>query len=293
MNGLFISMLCLASGISVVVMPRFEPEAYVRALSLYKCTFLTGIPTMFAMLYRQTALVEGEDFSFVRNIILGSAPLSEKLVHELRAIFPNAEVQNAFGTTEGGAYVFGRHPGGLSTPTLSLGCAAEGIEVELVGGSTPDDGVLRLRSPALMQGYLNLPEQTMQRLHNGWYDTGDVMRRDANGFFYYVGRADDMFICGGENIYPREIESLLERHSEILEAAVVAVPDAVKGQIPVAFVVRKTGSTISERDVQEFALREGPAFSHPRHVQFLDALPVAASLKHDRRSLIARALELV
>ena len=91
-----------------------------------------------------------------------------------------------------------------------------------------------------MPGYLNLPEKTAQVMtEDGYYITGDVMRRDADGFYYFVGRADDMFVCGGENIYPGEVETMLERHPGIQQACVVAVPDEIKGAKPVAFVVRR------------------------------------------------------
>ena len=117
----------------------------------------------------------------------------------------------------------------------------EGVDVRLVAGDDrdADEGVLQLRTPALMPGYLNLPRQTAEVMTaDGYYVTGDVMRRDADGFYYFVGRADDMFVCGGENIYPGEVETMLERHPGIRQACVVPVPDEVKGAKPVAFVVR-------------------------------------------------------
>ena len=95
-----------------------------------------------------------------------------------------------------------------------------------------------------MTGYLNLPEKTRQVLtRDGWYKTGDVFRRDDGGAYNFVGRTDDMFVCGGENIYPGEVESLLERHADIAQACVVPVPDEVKGEKPFAFVVLRTGAT--------------------------------------------------
>src|SRR5262249_39021895 len=222
---------------------------------------------------------------------MGSSTLTQKLLNEVRALFPNAEIRNAFGTTEGGPYVFGSHSAGLPTPPLSLGCAAEGVEIELVDGPSPDLGILRMRCPAVMLGYLNLPEQTARRLEAGWYLTGDVMRRDENGFYFYVGRADDMFVCGGENIYPSQVESMLERHPAVAQAVVVPAPDDIKGQIPVAFIVPRHGANLSEAEIKRFALEQGPAFSHPRYVVLLDRLPVASSQKYDRASLVAQARE--
>src|SRR5215467_15608519 len=103
-----------------------------------------------------------------------------------------------------------------------------------------------------MKGYLNLPEQTSQKLQDGWYDTGDIMRHDAAGFFYFVGRADEMFICGGENVYPGEVEKLLEGHPDVAQAAVVPAPDDIKGEIPVAFVVLRAGASPTESELTDF-----------------------------------------
>jgi acyl-CoA synthetase (AMP-forming)/AMP-acid ligase II len=115
------------------------------------------------------------------------------------------------------------------------------------------------------------------------------MRRDPNGFFYFVGRADDMFVCGGENIYPGEIEKLLETHPEVAQAVVVPAPDDIKGEIPVAFIVRTRGSGLTEEEVRAFTLQNGPAYRHPRIVMFKDELPFAGTFKVDRQSLLAEA----
>ena len=144
-----------------------------------------------------------------------------------------------------------------------------------------------------MPGYLNLPEKTAERIKDGWYATGDVMRHDENGFFYFVGRSDDMFICGGENIAPGEVEKLIERCPGVAQAAVVPVPDEIKGQIPVVFVVRTPGTTVTGPAIKEFALAHGPAYAHPRLVIFATSIPVASTHKVDRRALIAEATRAV
>jgi long-chain acyl-CoA synthetase len=136
-----------------------------------------------------------------------------------------------------------------------------------------------------MPGYLNLPEATVTRVRDGWYDTGDVMRRDADGFFFFVGRNDDMFVCGGENIYPGEVEKLLERHPGVAECAVVPLADEIKGQLPVAYVVAKDGAAPTVDELKQFALANAPAYQHPRFIAFLDQLPLAGTNKIDRKAL--------
>jgi long-chain acyl-CoA synthetase len=225
----------------------------------------------------------------VTTVTIGSAPLTDALLARVRSIFPNAVCVNGYGTTEAGPAVFGAHPDGRPRPGLSLGVPYEDVGVRLLGGATADEGVLHLNTPAVMPGYLHLREVSAAKLADGWYDTGDVMRRDADGFFYFVGRADDMFVCGGENVYPGEVEKLLERCPGVAQAAVVPAPDEIKGAIPIAFVVRLSGAQISEATVKQFALDHGPAFAHPRAVVFRDALPVASTHKIDRAALTEEA----
>jgi long-chain acyl-CoA synthetase len=151
-----------------------------------------------------------------------------------------------------------------------------------------------MRCPALMTGYHNLPEATAQAVTpDGFYITGDVFRRDGDGFYYFVGREDDMFVSGGENIHPGEIEAMLERHPEIHQAVVVPVDDELKFKKPVAFVVPLPGVAPSEEAVKAFALANAAPYLHPRRVWFLPEMPLAGTNKIDRRSLAQRAAELV
>jgi len=289
MNALFNLSVCLLNGVEVVLMPRFEAAAHLKAIAEYRCTHLSGIPTMFALMARQQDLLARLDLSSVKAVTIGSAPLTEALVERVQAVFPHAAISNGYGTTEAGPSIFEEHPGGLPRPLLSLGYPLPEVEVRLVGG-TGEEGVLHVRSPAMFTEYLNLPKITGEKLHDGWYDTGDVMRRDAAGFYYFTGRADDMFVCGGENVFPGEIEKMLERHPAVLQAAVVPVPDEIKGQIPIAFVVLRDRSLPLE-ELKRFALASGPAFSHPRAFVVVDELPVASTHKPDKRPLMARAFE--
>ena len=288
MNALFNVSVCLLNAIEVVLMPRFDAVAYLKAAAEYRCTLLSGIPTMFALMARQRELLATLDLSSVKAVTIGSAPLTEALVARVQEMFPQAAISNGYGTTEAGPSIFEDHPQGLPRPPLSLGYPLPDVEVRLVGG-TGDEGVLEVRSPAMFTEYLNLPQVTGAKLRDGWYDTGDVMRRDGSGFYYFTGRADDMFVCGGENVYPLEIENMLERHPAVLQAAVVPVPDEIKGEIPIAFVVLRDRNLPLE-ELKRFALEAGPAFSHPRAFVVVDELPVASTHKLDKRPLKAQAL---
>lgn len=292
MNGLFFTTVSLALGYFAVSMPRFDARRYLELAAEHHCTLLSGIPTMFALMARQEDLLRRLDLCSVADVIIGSAPLTHALIDRVKAIFPNAAVRNSYGTTETGPAMFGPHQEGLARPPLSLGVPYPDVEWRLVGGPHSNEGELLTRTPATLAKYLNLPEITQQRLKEGWYATGDILRRDAQGFFYFVGRVDDMFVCGGENVYPGEVEKLLERHPKVLEAAVVSVDDEIKGAIPIAFVVTTPRSKLSAEEVKAFALEHGPAFSHPRAVVFLDRMPVSGTHKIDKSCLRTRAVDL-
>lgn len=146
-------------------------------------------------------------------------------------------------------------------------------------------GVLQLRSPGVMLGYHNRPEIRMPFTDDGYFVSGDVFRRDDDGFHYFVGRTDDMFVCGGENIYPGEVEKLLESHPDIAQACVVPIEDDIKGTKPVAFCVLREGRASSAEDIKRYTLAHAPAYRHPRFVWFEERLPLAATNKIDRKLL--------
>jgi acyl-CoA synthetase (AMP-forming)/AMP-acid ligase II len=293
MNGLFNMTLALSNRMTIISLPRFDARRFLEAVAQYRCTVLSGIPTMYALMVRERSVAGRLDFGCVEHVSIGSAPLTDALLAQVQRLFPNAEVENGFGTTEAGPTVFGPHPDGLPRPPLSIGYPIAEIGCKLVDGTSADEGVLALRTPALMHGYLNLPQATASRMRDGWYLTGDVMRRDSNGFYFFVGRSDDMFVCGGENIYPGEIEKMLERHAAVAQAIVVPAPDDIKGQIPIAFIVARGAEPPSVEEIKQYALSQGPAFAHPRYVQFLDSLPVSGTQKIDRTALTAEALRIV
>jgi long-chain acyl-CoA synthetase len=295
LNGLGSTMAMLANGGTTVLLPEFDAEKYVHVIMQYRATVITAVTTMLAMVIKDCERLVPSPIEHVRVVRVGSAPVTQALLAGIQAIFPNATVGNAYGVTEAGQIVFGPHPGGIPTPPISVGYPAQGAECRLLDerGGADDQGILWIRSPAVMTGYLNLAEKSREVLSaDGWYRTNDIFRRDADGFYYFVGRADDMFVCGGENLYPSELEGLLERHPDVAQAVVVPVPDELKGEKPVAFVVRKAGRTVSESELKRFALEHGPAYQHPRMVTFLSALPWAGTNKIDRKALVRQALSL-
>ncbi|MEC7915754.1 MAG: class I adenylate-forming enzyme family protein [Actinomycetota bacterium] len=295
-NASMASKLAFASGGRVVLLPQFAASEYLQAITEHKVTMCSGVPTMYALVTAELQKApERHDLSSVQRVLIGSAPLTEALFDDVQRLFPHALVTNGYGTTEA-VLEFGPHPQSLRRPKISLGCEHPSVQLKLVdpdSGAESDYGELWVKSKGVMLGYHGLPEANAQRLTDGWYHTGDLMRRDDEGWYFFVGRVDDMFVCAGENIYPDSVEQMLERHPAVHQAVVVPVTDELKGQLPTAFIRSEAGIHITVDDVKQYALRNGPAYAHPRHVWFVDEIPLASTAKIDRAELTRNAEELV
>jgi acyl-CoA synthetase (AMP-forming)/AMP-acid ligase II len=295
MNALALSLLACAAHATNVMLPKFEAKAYIEAIGHYRPTWLTAVPPMIAMMLREPETLAKTDLSSAEFIRMGSAPVSASLMAAIHKTLPQAKVTNAYGTTEAGPVVFGPHPKGLPQPESSVGYPHPHVRLRLVDGENRDaeQGVLQMTCPAVMNGYHNRPDVTPPFTEDGFYVTGDVFRRDENGFHYFVGRTDDMFVSGGENIYPADVERMLEKSPDVGQAVVVPVDDDIKGTKPVAFVIPKAGHKPTEDAIKTFALANAPAYQHPRFVWFVDQLPLASTNKVDRNALRKLATERV
>ena len=291
MNALAMVQSTWATGGAVILLPAFTPATYIQAAATHHATTLTAVPTMIAMMLREHETLAAHDLSHVTTIRLGSAPLTASLAADIAHLFPHARLLNGYGTTEAGPVVFEPNP---AAPPTSVGAAHPEAQLRLMHENEPmtgaGEGTLEMRCPALMLGYHNLPEATAKAMTpDGFYRTNDVFHRDRNGFFTFIGRADDMFNSAGENIYPSEVEAVLARHPDVQQVAVIPIPDALKGHKPVAFVVPRPGTHPTEQALKQFVLDNAPPYHHPRRVWFVDALPLAGTNKIDRRALIERA----
>jgi long-chain acyl-CoA synthetase len=283
----------LFAGARTVLMPRYEPKEFLQTLASERATYCGGVPAIFSMILQHQELISRLDFSALKLLVIGSAVVPTELVRNLNRIFPNAKVKESYGLTEGGGPLRGPVDGRI-TPPGSAGIIAEGYEVKLVavdGTHGAEEGELWTRSPCVTDGYHNLPELTRERIVDGWLRTGDLFRVDREGFYYFRGRVDDMFSCGGENIYPREVESLLLGHPDVTDACVVPVAHSVKGLVPAAMVVLRPGALTDGEALKAYSLANGPAYAHPRRVLVVDSIPLGSAGKPDKGS-IREALKL-
>ena len=274
----------LHAGGSVVLLPNFEPERFIRTLSDYKCTRSGGVPAAFSMMLRHRDLIASLDFSDLETLVIGSAPVSKELADQIEEAF-GVTVGESYGLTEGGPVMIGPPLDGRPVPHGSCGVAWPEGDIRLVGDDGREHasfGELWVRNPGVTPGYYNLPDVNADRLQDGWLRTGDVFYKDDEGFFYFKGRTDDMFNSGGENIYPKEVENLLLSHPAVVDACVVPVPHAIKGDVPVALVMVTAEASVNEDDLKSYCLENGPPYAHPRRVDFTDQIPLNGAGKNDR-----------
>ena len=282
----------LYAGGSFVLMPGYEPKGYLEALAKYKCSYSRGVAAVFTMFLQHRDELARLDLSSLKSFTIGSAVVTHELMDEVERAIPGVRVGESYGLTEGGS-PFREPLDGRPVPRGSPGVQAPEYQVRLVGpdGKDRDDeGELWLKSPYNCLGYHKRPEVTRDKLIDGWLRTGDVLRRDPQGFYYFKSRVDDMFSCGGENIYPKEVEDLLFRHPAVANAVVAPVPHAVKGFVPAALVVLKRGASASGDEIKAYCLNEGPKYAHPRFVEIVGErdMPLNGAGKIDRNLARAR-----
>ncbi|HXO10673.1 MAG TPA: fatty acid--CoA ligase family protein, partial [Solirubrobacteraceae bacterium] len=254
-------------------------------------------PSMYTLLLSQPGL-ERYDLRSIELLECGSAPVPAELLRSMIGQF-GCEPVETYGLTEGGANLLTPRWGvkklgstGLPVPDVEIRIVDLGSDERECGPG--EVGELWSRSPANALGYLRDPATTAQRfVADGWLRTGDLMRRDEQGYCYFCGRVDDMISVGGENVYPKEVESVMLTHAAVRDVGVVGAAHPVKGEAPVAFVVLEPELPVTESELRRHALDHGPAYAHPRRVFFVDALPLNATNKLDRSELERRAVQLL
>ena len=282
----------LYAGASFVLMPGYEPRSYLEALAKYRVTYSRGVAAVFTMFLQHRDVLEKLDLSALKSFTIGSAVVTPELMDKVEKALPGIKVGESYGLTEGGS-PFRTPLDGRENPRGSPGVQAPEYEVRLVGADgrdRDDEGELWLKSPYNCLGYHKRPDVMRDKLVDGWLRTGDVFRKDKDGFFYFKTRVDDMFSCGGENIYPKEVEDLLFRHPAVANAVVAPVPHAVKGYVPAALVVLKRGAHAEAESLKKWCLDNGPKYAHPRFVKIIDEtdLPLNGAGKIDRNLAKAR-----
>jgi long-chain acyl-CoA synthetase len=274
----------LFAGGSFVLMPSYDPLNYLQTLAKYRCTYSRGVAAVFTMFLQHRAEIDKLDLGALKSMTIGSAVVTPELLEAVSRALPGVSISESYGLTEGGSPI--RAPlDGRPVPRGSVGVQAPEIELKLIdedGKESSSFGELLIRSPYVCLGYHKQPDVTRQKIVDGWLRTGDIFFKDESGFYFFRSRVDDMFSCGGENVYPKEVENLLFTHPDVVNAVVTPVPHAVKGFVPAAMVITRAGSEIKAADLKSFCLEHGPAYAHPRHIQVVTELPLNGAGKIDR-----------
>ncbi|WP_259671173.1 MULTISPECIES: class I adenylate-forming enzyme family protein [unclassified Rhizobium] len=283
----------LQAGGTVIILRRFHPRDVLEAFIEHKVSVFHGVPTMFSMMLEyceQRGLKF--DLSGVRKLICAGAPLSDEMARRFDGKFART-LENYYALTEC-TPVFGRYfDEAHALPDGSIGRAAPGAIVKVVRSdgsecAVDEDGELLVQAAATMKRYLKNPEMTQASMTDGLFRTGDLVKRDEDGFFYITGRIKEIIIRGGANISPSEVEKVLIAHPGVQDAAVIGATDRIFGEIPVAIVVRRHGSKVTQDELIAHVEATLSDFKVPRTIFFEPVLPQGKTGKTDKKLLKER-----
>jgi len=261
-------------GAGIVVSERFMPDKTLENIAKYRVTHYAGVPTMWIYMLKEYD-PQKYDVSAWRFAQSAGASMPGEHIRTIEETF-GVGFCECYGSTETSSTVtFGRLGHGK---VASIGPAAPGYRIKVIGENGivlgPEEvGELVVKGPGVLKGYWEMPDATREVLQDGWLRTGDLCKYDADGYFYIVDRKKDMIICGGYNIYPREVEEVLYAHPQIFEAVVVGIPDKDKGEVPKAYIQLKEGVEAEPQEVIAFCKERMAAYKVPREVEFVRQLP--------------------
>lgn len=277
----------LLHGLSLVPVVRFDPRQVSAAIAEHGATIFLGVPSMYALLLRLDDAAVAQ-WRGVRLCVCGGAALPQAVMAAFEARFATAVLEGD-GPTECSPVTCVNPVAGPRKPG-SVGPPIPGVEMRIAddeGRTLPDGehGEVCVRGPNVMRGYWGLPGETAASFFDDWFRTGDLGWRDADGYFYLVDRIKDLIITNGMNVYPRVIEEALYQHPDVAEAAVVAEPNALHGELPVAYVVAKPGADLGATDLREWCRDRLGRHEIPRRIWLREALPKNAAGKILKREL--------
>ncbi len=270
-HGLFVAVNCvLASGASMIFLPRFDPDVVLD--SLPAATVFMGVPTLYTRLLASPRL-DRAACAHMRLFVSGSAPLSAA-THRSFSARTGHEILERYGMTE--TVMITSNPLHGARKPGTVGPPLPGVSVRVVEREGEADGVgdVEVRGPNVFAGYWGKPDLTASEMTgDGWFRTGDLGRLDDDGYLELVGRSKDLVISGGLNVYPKEVEAVLDRLDGVVESAVIGVPDADLGEAVVAVVVPVAGADVSESTLRAAARAELAGFKCPKRVFLVAELP--------------------
>ncbi len=281
--------LGLLNGAKLSLLPRFELDMVLKTIDKQKPTIFPGVPTIYVAINNAPNL-EKYDIKSIRICISGAAPLPVEVQQEFEKN-TGGKLVEGYGLSETSPVTHANPVYGRNKPG-SIGLPLPDTEFKIVDVETGDKelpigevGELCLKGPQVMEGYLNMPDETAQSIRNGWLYTGDIAKADEDGYTYIVDRKKDMVIAGGFNIYPRDIEEVLYAHPKIMEAAVAGIRDPYRGETLKGYIVLKEGESATEDEIITYCKDNLAPFKVPKLIEFRDELPKTMIGKVLRRML--------
>ncbi len=289
-SGPIICNLMAFHGSTMVIFSHLRPDRVLKDIEKYRVNYFHAVPPIFQSLLRvpRKDRYNLKSLSFVA--MMGTS-VPVQLIQEFKRTFPWVKVIQGYGLTETSPFISLLPLEHAETKIGSVGLPVPEIEIKIIdekGKEVPrgEIGEIVVKGPMVMKEYHNNPEATKERIRNGWLYTGDLGRIDNEGFLYHLGRKDDMIIVGGLNVFPAEIENVLVKHPDILEAGVVGIPDEDRGQVVKAVVVLKKGKVLEKKDIISFCRQHLADYKVPKRVEFRDFLPKTSTGKVFRKELI-------
>jgi long-chain acyl-CoA synthetase len=279
-----------AFGICQVAIPKFSPQSFCETVERERISQSVLVPTMINLLIQFSEL-EKYDLSSLERLAYGGSPMAPELIHRIREVLPNLKLIQGYGLSETGFLTGLKDHEHTEDRLMSCGRTCPGVDLRVVDESGREleargRGELVVRAANVMRSYWNNPEETKPAFRDGFFRTGDVGYRDANGYFYILDRLKDMIVTGGENVYSGEVEAVIYQHPAVREAAVFGIPDPRWAELVAACVVRKPGTTLSEDELIAHCRRSLANYKVPRRVELSDAeLPKSGTGKILKRIL--------
>jgi len=276
-------------GAKTILMGDFNPEETIGVIEREKSTIVIGVPTMFHMM-ANTPQFKSTNFESVRIFISGGAPCPVAIMENYWA--KNKQFKMGYGLTEVGPNNFYLPEDKIKQKPTSVGLPVIHCDMKII--DTKTDGIVKqgvvgellLKGPHIFSGYWDEPEETKKTIEpDGWVHTGDLALQDQEGFYYIVGRRKEMYISGGENVYPVEIEELLFKHPAVDLAAVIGIVDEKWGEVGKAFLTLKPGKKLQEEEIREYLSDKLAKYKIPKYIEIRDSLPTSATGKILKREL--------
>lgn len=276
----------LVAGAAVALLPTFSPAEALEAAARHRATILAGVPTMYVLMLAEQAKA-GHDLSAVRIAVAGGSNVDPPLARAIAEALPGARVQNLYGLSEcSGACVISAPDDDLETVCQTLGTPLSGVEMRVIDPATGEqvsdgsDGELQIRGPSVAAGYWEMPAETAEAFGGGWLATGDMVTRRTDGHLVLRGRRKEMFLQGGYNVYPVEVENVLAAHPAVALAAGIGVPDPILGEVGLYFVVpRDPQAPPSESELVDWCRQRLADYKVPRRLEVRAELPTTPAGK--------------